>query len=205
MNSVTPVNSIHYDHVERVVDTLCEAFYEYPVMRYVLDADGGEFDQQYPKLIRLFVMARVLSDEPLFGMGELERLDAASVVSLPETQGVPERLVELRRTTWQDLGQEARQRYDNFCGACATFDVAEPHHHLNMIGVRNSCQGMGYGRRLVEHVISLSDAHLHSTGVSLSTENPSNVPFYTRLGFELIGHAKVGPGLETWNFFRTKG
>jgi GNAT superfamily N-acetyltransferase len=205
MNHLIPIKLINRDHVDRVVDVLCEVFYEYPVMRYVLGNEGVEFNQQFPKLIRLFVMGRVLKNGPLFGIGDADLLDAATVIALPETRDVPESLIDLRRTTWQELGQAAYHRYDDFCEACEPFDPKEPHHHLSMIGVRDGYQGKGYGRLLMEHVISLSDRHEQSAGVSLSTENPSTVPFYQRLGFEITGRTNVGPGLDTWSFFRAKG
>ena len=53
-----------------MLDTLSEAFYHYPVLRYVIGGNVADFDEQFRRLIRMFVMARVLSDEPLLGIGE---------------------------------------------------------------------------------------------------------------------------------------
>lgn len=196
------VRTIPYEQVDSVVDTLCEAFYHYPVMRYVIGGQAGEFERHYPRLIRLFVMGRVLSQEPLLGIGDGAQLEAAAAVSLPDTEGISEELAEYRKAAWARLEPAAKARYDAFCEACARFDVEAPHHHLNMIGVRQAHQGKGLARKLIEYVEGLSDKHPRSRGVSLSTEDAANVPFYEHLGFELTGHAEVGPGLETWNFFK---
>jgi hypothetical protein len=40
-------------------------------------------------------------------------------------------------------------------------------------------------------------------GVSLTTEYPANVPLYERVGYTVVGHAVIAPGLETWGFFRS--
>lgn len=198
------VQNIDYEFAESVVDTLHEAFYDYPVMRFVLGPNVENFESRHVRLIRLFVMARVFCNEPLLGIGDRNNLSAVAVVSLPETKGIPVELTEYRKQVWATFESEAKARYDAFAAACSQFDVELPHHHLNMIGVRRSHQGSGFGRKIVEHVIGIAEQHPGSYGVSLSTEHASNVPFYEYLGFELTGHAKVGPGLQTWNFFREK-
>ncbi|MDX1460668.1 MAG: GNAT family N-acetyltransferase [Xanthomonadales bacterium] len=196
------VRTVANTDAEAVVSTLAEAFYHYPVMRYVLADEVADFDTAFEELIRLFVMSRVICDDLLLGIGEGPQLRAAAAVSLPRGSDPPAELAEYRQVVWSRFPPAAKQRYDDFCAACARFDIPQVHHHLNMIGTRTAHQGEGLGRRLIEHVQALAADHPYSTGVSLSTENPANVPFYQNLGFELTGHAAVGPGLETWNFFR---
>ena len=198
------VQNIDYGRVDEVVDTLHEAFYDYPVMKFVLGADAPDFRRLHERMTRLFVMGRVYSKEPLFGIGDPNRLAAAAIVSLPETDGTPDALHEYRQQVWATFEPAARCRYDKYVSACASFDIDLPHHHLNMVGVRKAHKGTGLGRALVEHVIRKSDRHEDSHGVSLTTELASNVSFYERLGFEVTGHIEVAPGFETWNFFRQR-
>jgi GNAT superfamily N-acetyltransferase len=193
---------IDYAHLDAVVDTLHEAFGDYPVMRYVLGDEQDGFEKQHRRLVRLFVMGRVLNQDPLYGLGAANAPVAVATVTLPGPSKNSRELAEYRQAEWARLGAGAQERYEAFCDACAQFDVSEPHHHLNMLGVRRGHQGQGLGKKLVEHVIDLAEKDTGSGGVSLSTENASNLPFYNHLGFELTGHAEVGPGLETWNFFR---
>jgi hypothetical protein len=39
--------------------------------------------------------------------------------------------------------------------------------------------------------------------VSLTTEVPQNVRLYEHFGYEVVGHARVSPELETWGLFLT--
>jgi GNAT superfamily N-acetyltransferase len=183
-----------------IIEVMAEAFCDYPVMRFVLGADAPAFEQRLVTLVKMFVMARVLRDEQLFGVGR-RRLVGAALVSRPGRPNPPA-FTELREATWSALGSGARARYDA-CGATwATLQVDIPHIHLNMIGVRDEARGQGVGRHLLERVHALSAGDPTSKGVTLTTENPDNVPFYERFGYRVVGEARIGPGLETWSFFR---
>lgn len=198
------VQVIDHGSVDSVVDTLHEAFIDYPVMKFVLGSGEADFQEQHRRLVELFVMARVISKHPLFGIGEPGHLVAAATVSLPESADVSAELAEYRKKTWSGFSAQAKARYDVYVDACEQFDEERPHHHLNMVGVRDSHKGSGLGKRLVEHVIGLADQHPRSLGVSLTTEVETNVPFYERLGFRIVGHVEVEPGFQTWGFFREK-
>jgi hypothetical protein len=41
-----------------------------------------------------------------------------------------------------------------------------------------------------------------SSGVTLTTEKPENLPLYQRFGYRQTGHARVSAVLETWGFYR---
>ena len=55
---------------------------------------------------------------------------------------------------------------------------------------------------LLECVEEISRDRPDSAGVSLSTEDPRNVPLYEHFGYRITGHARVAPELESWGFFR---
>jgi ribosomal protein S18 acetylase RimI-like enzyme len=82
------------------------------------------------------------------------------------------------------------------------FDPIDPHYHLNMIGVKKSHAGSGYGRMLLDAVHELSRGDLDSAGVSLNTEDERNVPLYEHFGYRVVGHAKAAEGMNTWVMFR---
>lgn len=189
------------EDIELVVDTFCDAFSEYPVMKYVL-GNTSNYEAKYRKLIHFFVLNRVLKNEYMFGINDQGELKAVATVSVPyKIIEVPE-LELAREKIWQELGNEARSRYEQFGTICSQFDVESPHIHLNMIGVRKNAQGLGLGRLLLEHVHNLSSELEESKGVTLSTEVPENVDFYKYFGYEIIGQAEVGNAFTTWNFFR---
>ena len=186
---------------EEVTGVLCDAFADYPVMRFVLGEAHRDRDRLF-RLIGFFVAARVLRDDLLLGISTDGHLAAVALVTLPANGPAPDALDEERERVWADLGTDARARYDAFSRACAPFAVAAPHLHLNMIGVRRRHQGRGLARRLLERVEQISRGRPDSAGVTLSTEDPRNLPLYEHFGYRITGHARVAPELESWGFFR---
>lgn len=188
--------------VSEVVDVLVEAFWDYPVMTSVIGPAGDDYERRLRLLVGFFTNARVWRDDLILAAVESEEVVGAAVVTLPgERLPAPEMAVA-RTSLWAELGAEAYQRYDAFGQACSQFNLAEPNYHLNMIGVRRVCAGRGVGRQLLDEVHARSRADDRSVGVTLSTENAANVPMYEHVGYRVIGHARVSPELETWNFFR---
>jgi GNAT superfamily N-acetyltransferase len=181
---------------------LADAFYHYPVMRYVLAVGSDDYTNRLHKLVHLFVMARVLRAEPMFGILDGSELCAAATMSYPGGNETPVAFNQLRAETWDQLGGEARARYDRCVAAWQPMSISVPHLHLNMIGVRQTYQGNGLARRLLDHVHGLSQASPVSTGVSLTTERLENLALYRYFGYELVGHAQVAPELESWGMFR---
>lgn len=71
-----------------------------------------------------------------------------------------------------------------------SYQPAEPHWFLPLIGVDPMHQGNGYGAALLAHVVAQFDreqqlAYLDST-------NGKNLPFYERHGFERLGVIRAG-------------
>jgi len=190
------------ENITEVTDVLCEAFYNYPVMKYVL-GDKEDYDNRLRKAVTFFVTARALRNEPLLGIYNSEnKLVAAATVTLPGEIPSPPELYKLRDKLWAELGSVEKARYENYGKVASGLLPKEPHHHLNMIGVRNAYQGKGVARKQTDAVEALVSAHQTSTGVSLNTEVESNVNFYLHLGYELVGQAEVDKGIRTWGFFK---
>jgi len=197
------VTTLSSTRAEDVVTVLCDAFHEYPVMRYVLGPSTAGYDQRLRTLIGLFVSARVFREEPLLGVYDgAGSLAAAAVVTLPGERDAPEALAARREAVWRELGAAERERYEAFGRAGLEYAVDAPHYHLNMIGVRRSHAGRGLGRELLDAVHDLSRADPASCGVTLSTEDPQNLALYEHFGYRLLGHARVSDDLETWAIFR---
>jgi len=185
-----------------VTEVLCEAFHDYPVMRWVLEGTGAHYEERLARMVGFFVAARVYRREPLLGIDHGDRLGAVAVLSDPAGPPSPPALGLEREAVWADLGAEARARYEAFGAVYAPLIVTRPHVHLNMIGTRREARGRGYGKALLEFVHAWSAADPTSEGVSLTTEDPGNVPLYESFGYEVTGHARVTPEIETWAFFR---
>jgi GNAT superfamily N-acetyltransferase len=196
------VATLSADQAEAALSVLCEAFHDYPVMRFVLGA-GQRYDQRLRTLIGFFVTARLLREDLILGVRDDHgSLAAVALVTLPGEREPPKALAVRREAVWQELGLEERARYEAFGAAAHAFDIQAPHHHLNMIGVRPSQLGRGYASPLMHHVHSLADLDHASTGVSLNTESQRNVQLYEHFGYDQLGYARVAPALEMWAMFR---
>jgi len=172
-------------------------------MHYVL-GDKDDYDNRLRKLVSFFVGARALRKEPMLGVYNTEnRLIAAAIVTLPGDIPQPEELKIRREILWTELGSAEQVRYENYGKSAFSLLPPEPHHHLNMIGVRTSFKGRGLARQLITAVEELVLLHPSSSGVSLNTEVKSNVNFYTHLGYKLIGQTSVDKNIETWGFFKS--
>ena len=184
----------------QVIETLCEAFADYPVMRYVLGADG-DYAERLRTLIGFFVAARVLRGDPMFAVSGGAELTGVVICTLPDGSPPPE-LEAVRERTWATLGAEALERYQHCVRAWEPLAIAEPNLHVNMLGVRPRFQGRGLSRLLLERVHALSRELRNSVGVTLTTETAANVALYQRFGYRIVGHREIVPALETWGFYR---
>jgi ribosomal protein S18 acetylase RimI-like enzyme len=200
MGAVVPVvERLGGQDADAIVDTLADAFRDYPVMRFVLgDAD----EQRLRMLVRLFVMGRVLRGEPLLGVRRAGELVAAAIASFPDGSPAPPAFLELRAESWERLGASAQRRYDAYVAGAAGFPFAFPHVHLNMVGVRPGQRRGGHARLLIDEVRRIARERPCAEGVTLTTEDPANVPFYQKLGFDLVGRARISMDLTTWGFVR---
>jgi GNAT superfamily N-acetyltransferase len=183
-----------------VVSVLADAFRAYPVMRHILGTGNADYDYRLRLLIGFFVFVRT-RHAPAFGMVEHGELMAAAILTLPEEPPVSADVEARREALWHELGDDARHRYEDYSASAATFKIARPHHHLNMIGVRRLSAGTGLARPLLDAVARLSREHDGSAGVSLTTEVPRNVPLYEHFGYRVQGHVRVAPALETWGMW----
>ncbi len=190
------------DDSARISEVLCRAFFDYPLMRFVLGGEGPGYARELRVLNDHFVMVRAIREEPMFGIVEDEELVGVSLLALPDGGASPPALGALWAKTWDALGPEARDRYLAVRSARVPFFPDDRHVHLDMLGVVPSSQGQGLGRRLIRRAQSVSRALPESKGVSLTTERLENVAMYERLGYEVLGHSRVAPGLATWGLFR---
>jgi ribosomal protein S18 acetylase RimI-like enzyme len=196
------VEELPAERSEEAVAVLCDSFYDYPVMRHVIGAAGDKYDKRLQALIGFFVAARYCRGEPVLAVSDAGKAVAVAILTPPVQHGAPAELAEHRAAVWQELGAAARGRYEALGESWQEFAIAEPHYHLNMIGVHSSYGGRGLGRLLLDAVHEMSRGDPRSTGVSLTTEVESNVGLYQHFGYDLVGHVKTPDAPDTWVFFR---
>ncbi len=186
---------------EHVIDVLAAAFHDYPVMRFALADAGDEYGARLRELIGFYCDARLTRGWPVLGIRQGEDLVAAALVSEPRDLLAPPELTRKHRRVATIIGPEAFERMARYERQSTGHEPDEPHYFLGMIGVAPGHQGSGYGRILLEHIQAMSEADPVSTGVTLSTEDPSNVPYYERVGYHVTAEAHVGE-IHTWSMFR---
>lgn len=76
--------------------------------------------------------------------------------------------------------------------AARAHSLDEPHWTLQYLGVRRSRQGSGLGAAAVAPLLRTCDAE--RTPCGLVSTNVRNVPFYERLGFEVVAEVPAGGG-----------
>lgn len=202
MASLQLIERVPPAQADEVVSVFCDAFYFYPVFRYVLGANNPHYDIQLQKLVALFVLNRVLRNETMLGIARGNRLVAAATTSIPDDQPPPAQFSAMRQAVWNELGTAALERYERCVAAWQPLSVQAPQIHVNMIGVRHAYQRTGLATRLMATVHELSRAWRGSQGVSLTTEEPRNVGFYQHLGYQIVGESAITPEIKTWGFFR---
>jgi hypothetical protein len=196
------IQRLSADRAPDVVSVLCDAFHDYPVMRYVVGTPHADYDRRLTELISFFVFRRLRNGGPLLGVSdERGQLVGAAVMTLPVEPDAPADVLARRDALWRDLGDDARVRYETYATATKPFMTDRPHHHLNMIGVRQANLGSGLARPLLDAVAAISRDDPGSCGVSLTTEVPRNVKLYQHFGYRVTGNARVSPDLETWGMF----
>jgi ribosomal protein S18 acetylase RimI-like enzyme len=200
------IETVNRDGFQEAVDVLSEAFFDYPVMRYVIGDVGEDYSRRLRHLVSFFTEARFTRKDLVLAVIEAGKMVAVASINLPregplEFSGGIDPLEPHRQKVWTDLGPEARVRYEEYGAAAASAPFPDPHYHLGMIGVRRDAAGKGHARRLLDYLHRLSADHPSSLGVSLATENPRNVSLYEHFGYSIVSHEKVGD-METWGFFR---
>lgn len=183
-----------------VVDVLVEAFYDYPVMRFVL-GEAPDYDARLRRLIGLFVTARVMLDDVILGIRRNDELIAVATTSDPARPAHPN-FPALREEVWTELGPTAKARYDLCVNAWGAMATELPQLHVNMLGVRRAYQRRGFAGKLLQAVHAMAEQQPEWKGVSLTTEDPRNVAFYEHFGYRVIGRQMVAPELEAWSLFR---
>ena len=196
------VTDLAPDRTDEAVDVLSDAFFDYPVMRFVIGETGSGYAQRLRTLIHFFTTARFLRNDLVMGVTAEGRIVAVANINRPGERESPPRLSELREQVWRELGDDARSRYEAYGEAAGKFVVVQPHYHLGMIGVRRASAGQGLGRRLLDALHERSEHDVESRGVTLNTEDPKNVPLYQHFGYRVIGHERVSAELQTWAFYR---
>jgi GNAT superfamily N-acetyltransferase len=76
----------------------------------------------------------------------------------------------------------------------------EPHYYLEVIGTDPVKQSKGHGAALMNAVLEKADAE--GVGAYLESSKDTNVPYYRKFGFEVVGEIHHPNGPTMWRMWR---
>ena len=193
-----PIIHINAEHVDEATDLLARAFADDPLMQVLFHESAKE---GIPALMRFACQVRLVLGWPLLGYQENTRL--LGVVGLSEGMNVdwPEELHLHYKNLKDQIGSDAIDRLEQYSEIVNSHRPETQHIYVAVLGVDPSKQGSGIGRALLEASLVTSQHHPQSRGLYLDTENPANVPFYKRMGYQ-ITHQEEFDGVTIWFFHR---
>ena len=200
-DSTARVIRMSEERFDDVVETLCDAFQDYPVMRYILKDAGDAYDSHLPVLVGYFTGSRFSRNWPVLGAIDEGKLVGAANINPPHLTPAPPALEERYRRMCDQLGEGAIERFHRFADACAKLEPDDLHYGLGMIGVRRQCHGRGHARLLLDAVHEMSANDPDSKGVLLTTETPGNLELYKHFGYLVLGEARADD-LRSWTLWR---
>lgn len=179
-----PIQRLDAGHADAAAATLAEAFFDDPLLLIVAPEDATR------RRWAPWFMSLTLH----YGLrwGEVWGTDDMSAVAVWVPPGSGEMSlgrmlrIGLARMPFR-LGVAGSRRFVQALAATEPFHKAVhgPHWYLLAVGARSECQGQGRGSALLEVGTSRAD----TTGVPcyLETGTQSNVDFYAKRGFEVLG------------------
>jgi GNAT superfamily N-acetyltransferase len=200
--SPTEIVALRESQIGEAAAMLARAFHHDPLMVYTIP-DAAERAGLLPEFYERMVRFGHLSGMVHTTAGAIE---GAAVWLPPGVKWTRERveaagLHELSKI----LGDAALGRFREVVGREAQArerDMTAPYWYLLLLGVEPAAQRRGIGGALIEPIIGR--AARENFTCYLETEQPRNVAFYLKRGFEVIvdGEAVGGSGVRFWTFRR---
>jgi ribosomal protein S18 acetylase RimI-like enzyme len=183
------------DDRTRILDVLTLAFCTDPPVRWMYP-EAAQYYRHYREFAELF-------GGKAFDIGTAHYTAEYSGVALwlpPNTQSDDQALIEMLQRTVREREMQVVFAYFE---EMAKYHPAEPHWHLTLIGVDPIRQGQGHGSALLQHGLSVCDRDQEIA--YLECTKPSNIDFYQRYGFELLGTIQIGDAPPIFPMIRRPG
>jgi ribosomal protein S18 acetylase RimI-like enzyme len=191
----TPVRNARADDLRAVSLVLARAFRGDPVHRWILP---GEFDWALASdAFFAMVMRDMLRHESVYTT-EAREGAAFWIPPYPQLATLRERLAMAVRW-YAALGRRARGIGDQLARV-ERAHPHEPHWYLAVLGTDPRHQGRGVGAALLAPILARCDAD--RVPAYLESSKRSNVPFYERHGFRVLGELAIRGGPVIWRMLR---
>jgi len=170
----------------KVAQSWAGAFIDDPMARWGLRTNAGKAD-----LTELF---RALLAEyiPVGAAWQLADGAGAAAWLPPSATALFADLEQRTRAAIRPLTPDSGEAYSQFWDWLDEHIPSEPVWVLDVVGVDPALQGLGLGRRLIEHGLAMASAD--GLAAFLETGNQRNVPYYEHFGFRVIRDADAPSG-----------
>lgn len=189
---MTPqASSAHKSDIGELAATMSRAFYDDPVMEWILPDAGRRLRQ----LGRMFT---AMTRHHHLAHGGVEVASDGPAIGAAALWDPPNRWLETRRAEWAMVPTFLRVFGLRTAQARGVQEVMkrahpeEPHWYLAAIGSDPSVRGQGFGQALMRSRLDRCDAE-HCPAY-LESSKPENVPYYQRFGFSVTGEIALPDG-----------
>ena len=188
--------------IQPALDCLVDAFSEDPITGFLLGS-GHDGPVRLAQFFSLLMRARVALRMPVLVARGGDGMLGAAMGYTTARPAWPAAIED----EWNHFESsvpglvDRMALYDEIAQRCKP---PMPHYYLGVIGVEPTRRGTGVGTRLLEAFCELSALDPLSGGVYLETANPSNVAFYGKAGFEVVGQGRLGIA-NLWCLFQAHG
>jgi GNAT superfamily N-acetyltransferase len=189
---VTPqARSAHKSDIGELAATMSRAFYDDPVMEWILPDSGRRLGQ----LSRMFT---AMTRHHHLGHGGVEVACDGPAIGAAALWDPPNCWQETRRAEWAMVPTFLRVFGLRTAQARGVQEVMkrahpeEPHWYLAAIGSDPSVRGQGFGQALMRSRLDRCDAE-HCPAY-LESSKPENVPYYQRFGFSVTAEIPLPDG-----------
>jgi len=181
-----------------IADALVKAFHDDPVMLHIFPKDNG----REKKLRALFLSEakRSLSRGALHTTSG-GRSQGGAIWMAPDKwkTGGFELFGQIPLMFAMGLANSSRAL--SVLGTMEKVHPEEPHWYLAVLGTATEHQGKGVGSALITPILDKCDTE--GVPAYLESSKESNIPFYSRHGFEVTGEVNVKNGPSLWPMWRT--
>ena len=183
--------------LDGMAESLSLAFHDDPVMQWL-------FGDEPPRPVRYL--------RPFFATEGARHLRHEQVFTLDGTPGAayweppghwktsPIDILRLSPLMVRGMGSRTLRALRGLGRMEAAHAKHPEHYYLAVLGTRPDRQGAGLGSALLAPVLERCDTE--GVGAYLESSKESNIPFYRRHGFEVVGEVQFPSGPTIWPMWR---
>jgi ribosomal protein S18 acetylase RimI-like enzyme len=185
------------EDIEGMAEALALAFHDDPIMCWLFGAEAPR-PMRYTRPFFAHEGARHLRNHQVF---TLDGTPGAAYWDPPgHWKTSPMDILRLGPLMLRGMGSRTINALRGLSRMEAAHAKHPDHYYLAVLGTRPDRQGSGLGAALLAPVLNRCDEE--GVGAYLESSKESNIPFYRRHGFEVVGEVEFPSGPKLWPMWR---